>query len=399
VTDDLGPRSARGQETDTLTGLATVGALQDRLRELEPEARSGRAVFGVVLFDVRDMSTFNRLHGFPVGQALIHEVAHRLEILTRRPPAGSGSAAGSSSTDTGGSAPVADPGEVVLIARTGGAQFAVLVRQGDAPLSQFRRWLRAALHKQPWILDGALYEAHVASSFRSWDPNGGRDLLWWVQDDHRVLARRDLEKRIAALEDLLSQASGVDLTGGLGLWARLQQAEEVARRDPNGSGALNRYGASEVLATLRAPYSLAFVDVDHLREINARVGNWESGDEALAGVVRVLSGCSDGVTVTRWGGDEFLVLLPGLDAAAAADALTSALARCRDEVRVGDLPVTFSAGVAQVSAGAGPDAHNRAEATARARARALKDGDNRGQVRSHISEASRPRTADRSHDR
>jgi diguanylate cyclase (GGDEF)-like protein len=383
VTDDLRPATvlaSQAPEADPLTGLATVAALQARLRELEPLARSGRAVFGVVMFDVRDMSAFNRLHGFPVGQSLIREVADRLAAFARRPPVAAGPSGPGTSLPSG-----ADRGEILLLARTSGAQFTVLVRPGDAPLSQWRRRLRSALHERPWILDGSRYEAYVASSFRTWDPDGGRDLLWWVQDDHRGQARRDLEKRIAALEDLLSQASGVDLTAGLGLWARLQRAEEQARRDPNGSGALNRLGTQEVIATIRVPYAVAFVDVDHLREINARVGNWQSGDAALAGVVRVLSGCAEGVTVARWGGDEFLVLLPGLDEAAATRAVTEALTRCRDEVRVGDQPVTFSAGVAQVTAGAGPNGHLRAEAAARASARELKDSGHRGHVRGHSS--------------
>ena len=73
-------------------------------------------------------------------------------------------------------------------------------------------------------------------------------------------------------------------------------------------------------------------------------------------------------------------MLPGLDGPTAHHRLETALDRCRAEVRIGGLPVTFSAGVAAVEPGAGPSALADAEAAARLATRSLKDYDGRGSV-------------------
>jgi diguanylate cyclase (GGDEF)-like protein len=57
------------------------------------------------------------------------------------------------------------------------------------------------------------------------------------------------------------------------------------------------------------PVSLVLLDLDHFKEINDRFGH-SAGDEALREVARLLTKHSRNVTiVTRYGGDEFAVLL------------------------------------------------------------------------------------------
>lgn len=60
----------------------------------------------------------------------------------------------------------------------------------------------------------------------------------------------------------------------------------------------------------RTPLCIAIVDVDHFKEVNDRYGH-DIGDVVLCNVARALEGVlREYDTVGRWGGEEFLVLLP-----------------------------------------------------------------------------------------
>ena len=68
----------------------------------------------------------------------------------------------------------------------------------------------------------------------------------------------------------------------------------------------------------REPISCLMVDLDHFKRVNDGFGH-EAGDAVLRGVGAVLRGAvRDKELVFRYGGEEFLVLLPGLDAEQAA---------------------------------------------------------------------------------
>ena len=98
----------------------------------------------------------------------------------------------------------------------------------------------------------------------------------------------------------------------------LEAERERARRDPL-TGALNHGAITEALreecaAAEDGPLAVAMVDLDDLKAINDTFGH-QMGDEALTIVANVLS--RDKAIVGRYGGDEFIVILPGADRAEA----------------------------------------------------------------------------------
>ncbi|HKN63220.1 MAG TPA: diguanylate cyclase, partial [Gaiellaceae bacterium] len=122
------------------------------------------------------------------------------------------------------------------------------------------------------------------------------------------------------------------------------------------TGLANRRAASDALHAeaaraerLETPLSLVLADIDGFKEVNDVHGH-AVGDEVLRAFADVLrETLRDSDVAGRWGGEEFLLLLPGADAEGAA--------QLADRVRVGlasrsipsvpDLRVTASFGVAE----------------------------------------------------
>jgi diguanylate cyclase (GGDEF)-like protein len=111
---------------------------------------------------------------------------------------------------------------------------------------------------------------------------------------------------------------------------------EQASRDPL-TGLLNRrrlmVGLAEAMAASHepgAPVAVLMVDVDHFKQVNDRWGH-RAGDEALVSLARLLCEVTpEDALVGRWGGEEFLVVLPGADTAAAAAVAETVRARCAE---------------------------------------------------------------------
>lgn len=109
---------------------------------------------------------------------------------------------------------------------------------------------------------------------------------------------------------------------------------------------------------LRQPLSLVMIDVDHFKKYNDRLGH-PAGDECLRRVSSVIRGSvrtASGEVAARLGGEEFAVLLPGLNeekAAEVAERIRSAVEGMRlpHEAVSDEAVVTASLGVATVSGG------------------------------------------------
>jgi diguanylate cyclase (GGDEF)-like protein len=139
---------------------------------------------------------------------------------------------------------------------------------------------------------------------------------------------------------------------------RLQRTGEVnreARQDPL-TGLPNRAAFREACERARSlarrtrePLSLAILDLDRFKSVNDRHGH-PIGDQVLRAVATVLTRslrASD--MVARWGGEEFVVLLPNAGQKGAVQALERALDVMREQRFTGKdgapFSVTFSAGV------------------------------------------------------
>lgn len=101
------------------------------------------------------------------------------------------------------------------------------------------------------------------------------------------------------------------------------QLKELALRDSL-TGLFNRYRLTEVLhreiercKRSRRPLSLVLIDIDHFKNINDRWGH-QTGDEVLRQVAdRLMGNVRAGDWCFRYGGEEFLLILPDADIYAA----------------------------------------------------------------------------------
>jgi len=185
------------------------------------------------------------------------------------------------------------------------------------------------------------------------------------KDGHRV----PVEVRVSPI-----QGAGGEIVGAFEIFndnsrqrAVRERAQELARwafLDP-ASQVGNRHYLEQQLAQhldqhskLGTPFGIMLADVDEFKKINDTYGHI-AGDAALLTVARTLSNClraSD--VIGRWGGDEFLVMFPGL----ARETLAIRCEKCRALVACSTVPtegspfrVTISVGAAMVAPGDSPE--------------------------------------------
>ncbi len=144
----------------------------------------------------------------------------------------------------------------------------------------------------------------------------------------------------------------------LSLRSERDLAHQLATHDPL-TGALNRLGGMTIAHRLFAqarqsgsPFCAAVLDLDHFKQVNDRFGH-AVGDAALklfADVTR--ASLRDGQQLMRLGGEEFVLLLPGMDRRRAldhVDAVRLSVQRHGEEIAGAPCRLTVSAGVAQLN--------------------------------------------------
>jgi diguanylate cyclase (GGDEF)-like protein len=154
-----------------------------------------------------------------------------------------------------------------------------------------------------------------------------------------------------------------DASGEASLEERCQALQERATKDPL-TGLANRAEfdrAHQLFVNAHLERDVAcstiICDIDHFKGINDKYGH-QAGDEVLRNFAQMLrSECRPGDLVSRYGGEEFVVLC--------ADCTNAAAARRAEELRkmIADLPqaalsgkeITVSFGVTEIQAGDSPD--------------------------------------------
>jgi diguanylate cyclase (GGDEF)-like protein len=133
----------------------------------------------------------------------------------------------------------------------------------------------------------------------------------------------------------------------------VEQAHQVLWEDAL-TGVGNRQLLDEVLNGPEADQrAIVFIDVDDFKTINDRCGH-QAGDQVLrriAQLAQIL--CRRDDVVTRFGGDEFVILLAGpSDPQSVADRLRATIAECDWTDLVGVVPVSVTTGTAEAGADA-----------------------------------------------
>jgi two-component system cell cycle response regulator len=160
-------------------------------------------------------------------------------------------------------------------------------------------------------------------------------------DTHELKARLQTGKRIIGLQNQLLESQ--------------KKLLEIATHDTL-TNLLNRYEILNVLTdefhrSLREnrPVSTVMLDIDFFKKVNDSYGH-DVGDEVLVEVASRLRGALRRYDkVGRYGGDEFLAILPGCDlnnAKRIAERLRRAVCKDRIPTEAGQLYVTVSVGCA-----------------------------------------------------
>jgi diguanylate cyclase len=171
--------------------------------------------------------------------------------------------------------------------------------------------------------------------------------------EHEVIHSRD---EIIAAHQQVKDAESFIKT----LESKLEQMSELARVDQL-TGSLNRRGMNDVMEReiarsirRRTSLSIGLLDLDDFKKLNDRFGH-QVGDQALIHLVEIIKQTLRTMDViARFGGEEFIVVLPDTDIAQAEIAVTRIQRELTKQIFMANnmhILMTFSAGVAMLMVG------------------------------------------------
>ena len=202
------------------------------------------------------------------------------------------------------------------------------------------------------------------------------DSYLWIEDRGYVIARNEdgsvarmvgahrdihlrkcsveqLERRNQSLEALVAERTRELSRVNQQLQLQLDENRALAERDALTLVA-NRYRLEKVLLEecdraqrFRLPLALIAMDIDDFKSINDRYGHGV-GDQTLVQVVECLQSCiRPGDLLARWGGDEFVLILPKTSVEIAKTMAASVRLKLKNSPLRDDFKVTLSLGVAE----------------------------------------------------
>ncbi|MGB3125240.1 MAG: diguanylate cyclase [Pseudomonas sp.] len=224
--------------------------------------------------------------------------------------------------------------------------------------------------------------AHYQAEYRCRKADG---TFLWIEDRGYVIARnpdgsvarmvgahRDihlrkssieqLERRNQSLEALVAERTRELSWVNQQLQLQLDENRSLAERDTL-THIANRYRLEKALLEacdraerFRLPLALVAMDIDDFKPINDRHGH-AVGDQTLISVVQGLAACvRPDDLLARWGGDEFMVLLPKSDLEEAKALAERIRQKIKQVPAVGDVKLTLSLGVVERRSGESPAA-------------------------------------------